>query len=1036
MLRTQLLLSMALLFCGTAWANDWEDPSIISRNKLPSRATFYRFDSSETARDATRINGGRSDSPYVQSLNGDWKFNYVGKPEERPTDFFKTDFDDSSWTTIPVPSNWEIEGHGQPIYTNVTYPFKKNPPMIAGPNGNPVGSYRTTFKVPAQWDGRSIEICFDGVQSAFYLWINGKKIGYSQGSRVPARFDITEHVQQGDNLVAVEVYRWSDGSYLEDQDFWRLSGIFRDVYLEGLAESRLVDFQVTTDLDDNYDNAKLMLDVDYQAAEAGTIVAELYDAQGTQVFSQETTTQAGDQQNATAEIAVDSPLKWTAETPNLYRLVLSLKCSEGKTLESTAINVGFREVEIIDGTLRVNGEYVYLMGVNRHEHHPVTGHTISRESMIEDILIMKQNNVNAVRTCHYPDAPDWYNLCDEYGLYLIDETNIESHGMGYGPESLAKDPAWGEAHLDRLRRMMERDKNHASIIIWSLGNEAGNGVNFMANYDWAKERDPSRPVQYEQAYFNNRNTDIRCPMYARIPRIVKYAESDNADRPLILCEYAHAMGNSVGNLKEYWDEIRSHKYLQGGFIWDWVDQGLLKKDKNGNEFFAYGGDYGDKPNDGNFCCNGLIRPDRTPNPSLLEVRKVYQRIHTSYDSTKQGEITVKNGYDFLSLDLFDMHWIVEVDGQKVQEATLPAPAIAADGSGAIELDLKMPVVTGSQEAFLKVSYSLREKTSWADAGHVVAWDQFALSAPSSPYNRLSKTNKPSAKDGKRWITLKSGPTTVRINKESGLVESFQREGMSLLAAPLAPNYWRAPIDNDNGNKMPKRLGAWRNAVKNGKLSSVKVTDSADNVAEVAAEWKLLKGKATQMVTYSLTSEGDLNVAVKLVADKSLPEIPRIGLTTEIARSLENAKWFGRGPHETYWDRKTGAAVGLYTADSDSLADRYVRPQENGNRSDVRWLALTDSEGKGLLVMAEPRFDFSIWPYTLEDLQKAKHPNELPSRDNLTLNLDHRQMGVGGDNSWGAQTHPQYRLPAGTYEYELMLRPYVPTDGSLGEATIR
>lgn len=1036
-LNPQLLaLAFLLPACSDGLANDWEDPAVFGRNKLPPRATFFRFDTAEVALAALESGNGRDASPYVELLNGDWKFHYAAQVEQRPTDFHRPDFDDADWVTLPVPSNWELQGHGQPIYSNMIYPFDKNPPLIGGHNGRPVGSYRKAFSVPSDWAGRRVEVCFDGVESAFYLWCNGEKVGYSQDSRTPARFDLTPYLKKGDNLLAVEVYRWSDGSYLEDQDFWRLSGIFRDVYLEALPQSRITDLEVQARYaHETGDGLLSVVTSTGEAAGGEQALVALYDASGKQLVASALSPLEAESGSALASIEVSAPhlRPWTAETPHLYRLAVSLLDASGKTIEATAINIGFRTVEIDDGVLKVNGKYVYLNGVNRHEHHPVTGHTISRESMIEDILLMKRHNINAVRTCHYPDAPEWYDLCDRYGLYVVDEANVESHGMGYGPESLAKHEEWGPAHLDRAKNVVERDKNHPSVIIWSLGNEAGNGVNFMACYDWIKERDPSRPVQYEQAYYKDRNTDIRCPMYATIPTIVAYAEGEmedvTVDRPLILCEYAHAMGNSVGNLQEYWDAIRSHRALQGGFIWDWVDQGLQKEsdddDMWGEESYAYGGDYGDTPNDANFCCNGLVRPDRVPNPSLYEVKKVYQRIDSTHDSSDANVLHVVNGYDHQTLGPFDIAWEVTVDGETVQRGGQAAPAIAAGDSATVTLGTKPVSTLPGQEALLTVRYTLREDDSWANAGHVVAWDQFPLeqTASEATPGRKDEVAIDRYEDG---FVFSSGGVTASIDDESGLLASLTRDGEPLLAAAIKPCYWRAPTDNDRGNRMPKRLGIWKTADDTRELLAV---DQAGDA--IVACFELLDGKATETLTYRMTSGGDLAITHKIEAVGSLPELPRVGLRTKASPSVETATWFGRGPHETMWDRKTGAEVGRYSNPADELTHDYVRPQENGSRTDVRWLALTDGNHAGLLLLGDPRFDFSLRPYTQEELEAALHVHDLPRNETLSLHVDHRQMGVGGDNSWGALTHPEYRLPPGDYEYTVTLRSYHPSDGPLG-----
>lgn len=1032
------VIAIALpLLAAEGAANDWENEAVFGRNKLPPRATFYRFDTAEAARDATRVNGGRADSPYVLSLNGDWKFHWVATPEERPRDFSEIDFDDSDWGTIPVPSNMEIEGHGRPIYLNERYPYVKNPPMVSGHHGNPVGSYRTKFTVPEKWAGRSVEVCFDGVESAMYLWCNSKKVGYSQGSRTPARFDLSEYLVEGENLLAVEVYRWSDGSYLEDQDFWRLSGIFRDVYLEGIPETHLADIEIETELDDDYEDATLRVVIDSVPTSGAESMVELYDASGTKIASARNQSGAGNGKwRSTHRLKTDEPELWTAETPNLYRLVVSLvKPGTDEVIEATALNVGFRQVEIKDGVMQVNGKYVYMNGVNRHEHHHLTGHTISRESMIEDIVLMKQNNINAVRTSHYPTCPEFYNLCDEYGLYVVDETNIESHGMGYGPESLAKHESWGPAHLDRAQRMVERDKNHASVVIWSLGNEAGNGVNQMANYDWIKARDPSRPVQYEQAYYKLRNTDIRCPMYDRIDKIVKYAKGEmegvEVDRPLILCEYAHAMGNSVGNLKEYWEAIREHRALQGGFIWDWVDQGLVKKAEDGTEFFAYGGDYGDEPNDGNFCCNGLVQPDRSPNPHLLEVKKVYQRINTTHDAEQPGVLAVTNAFDHQSLDHLELAWRIEVDGEVVKRGIAALPSLAAGETGEVPLPVVAPPALPGQEAILTVVYQLKDDAPWAPGGHVVAWDQFELTTSDAAMTSTARGEKAEVEKIDKAFTLSAGETRVQVNRTTGFIESFEFDGDELLLAPIEPCYWRQPTDNDRGNKMPERLGRWKDYAGERRLTDCAVTVNGNGDVVATSTFDCPAGDVTEELVYTLSTSGQLAVGHAVSVAKGLANLPRIGLVTEVPSTLTTATWYGRGPHENMWDRKTGAAIARHSHPAAELIHEYVRPQENGQRCDVRWLALTSTTDRGLIIEGDPVFEFSVRPYTDEQLEAARHPHEVGRSETLTLHLDHHQMGVGGDTSWGARTYPEYRLAPGDYAYTVTFKPYRSRDGPIG-----
>jgi beta-galactosidase len=710
---------------------DWENPAMIGRNKEAPHATLTPF---PTAQEALR--GDRLDSPWVKSLNGPWNFHWSPNPASRPTEFFDPAFDVSDWDEIPVPANWQLHGYGFPIYTNIAYAWGEPDPPRVPHDDNPVGSYRREFTVPEDWDGRQVFLHFAGVDSAFYLWVNGEDVGYSQGSRTPAEFDITSFLQPGANVVAAEVYRYSDGSYLECQDFWRISGIFRDVFLYSVADLDIRDFEVRTLLDEDYRDAILEVDIEVRSfgdePATARVEVELLDASGDRVGEvasawTEVTREEGFE--VTIATPVEDPLKWSAETPHLYTLVLTLKDGEDEVVEVISSRVGFRSSEIKDGQLLVNGVPILIKGANRHEHHPETGHYVDRESMIEDILLMKRHNLNAVRTSHYPDTVEFYDLTDEYGLYVIDEANIESHGIGYEPDkTLGNKPEWELAHMDRTISMVERDKNHPSIIIWSLGNEGGDGVNFQATSDWIQQRDATRPVHYERAELEP-HTDIYAPMYARIDDIVEYAEN-HTDRPLILCEYSHAMGNSNGNFKEYWDAIYEHRQLQGGFVWDWVDQGLIKEvpGRPGETFFAYGGDFEPEGvyHDDNFLMNGLVSADRTPHPGLYEVKKVYQYIRTSAVDLSRGEVEIRNIYDFINLDFVEATWSVAADGATIGSGVLPALDIEPGQSRTVTIPLPEIVPAPGVEYWLNLNFRLAEDTPWAEAGHEVAWEQFAL----------------------------------------------------------------------------------------------------------------------------------------------------------------------------------------------------------------------------------------------------------------------------------------------------------------------
>jgi len=1057
---------------------DWENPEVIGINKEPAHCTLIPYGDARAALDCNR-----EVSPFYKSLNGDWKFNWVRKPADRPMDFYKPGYDVSGWKEIPVPANWQMHGYGIPIYLNVRHPFPANPPHIPH-DYNPIGSYRTQFSIPADWDGRQVFIHFDGVKSAFYLWVNGRKVGYSQGSMTPAEFNITRYLQPGENILAVEVYRWSDGSYLEDQDMWRLSGIYRSVYLFSTPRVHISDFFVRCDLDERYRDGivkirpKLTSEEDKrglseriitvlrrridpaniqnlvwrpqgntlsagQNLKGWTVQAQLYDEQNRPVLDKrlskdvlgiinEKYPQRDNVKFALMEGKVANPKKWSDELPNLYTLVFTLRDAKGDVIETESCKVGFRKVEIKAGQLLVNGQSVKLFGVNRHEHEHDHGRAIPVSRMIQDIKLLKQNNINAVRTSHYPDSPIWYDLCDQYGIYLIDEANLESHALkGF----LSNNPTWHAAFVERAIRMVERDKNHPSVIFWSLGNETGCGPNHAAMAAWIKEYDPTRPIHYEGAAGRPKDywyVDMISRMYARIPEIIRFGTDPIDNRPMVLCEYAHAMGNSVGNLKEYWDAIRSHKRLIGGFIWDWADQGLRKLSADGKQFWAYGGDYGDKPNDGNFCCNGLVQPDRKPNPSLGEVKKIYQRIWVTPVDLLGGKVSIRNEYDFTDLDFVEVSWELTGDGKVLQKGTLPRLSLAPDKEQEIGIPFKKPELKAGTEYRLKVSFALGEDSLWARRGHVVAWDQFKVpfDVPSVEPIDVTKMVPVRLRRSDKAITVSSRVYEVTVGKASGALESFRFAGKELMAGPLIPNFWRPPIDNDNGNGMPNRLGAWRQAGPKRKVISVKAEQIKPQVVRITAEAVLPVGKNSKCTTtYTIYGNGDVVIDSSVEpTGKNLPKMPRFGMQMAMPGEFSTMTWLGRGPHESYWDRKTGAAVGLYSGPVAEQIHLYVRPQETGNKTDVRWLTLTNKDGVGLLAVGMPVLSASAWPCTMQDLETARHIHELPQRDTVTVNLDYKQMGVGGDDSWGARTHPEYTLPAKAYSYRLRLRPYTPRMG--------
>ncbi|MHC4960585.1 MAG: beta-galactosidase, LacZ type [Planctomycetota bacterium] len=1035
-----LVISMALVFgIKTAIAepvHDWENPHMIGQNKEPAHSTLWPHSNVAAA-----VKGNKNKSPYFVSLNGAWKFNWVPEPASRPMDFYKVEYDVDGWDDITVPSNWQLQGYGVPVYTNADYPFKVDPPRVMGEpasyfttykHRNPVGSYRREFTIPDKWDGKDVYITFDGVDSAFYLWINGQKVGYSQGSRTPAEFNVTSYLKKGKNVIAAEVYRYSDGSYLEDQDFWRLSGIFRDVYMLARPKVYLRDYWAKADLGNDYNNGLLEVDLEFKNnTDSAQPVPQVKVAleNGQSAMASQILKNKGKDITAgqTLKLTVKMPdvkdvKKWTAETPNLYKLIIEVKDAKGKLVEVIATDIGFRKIEMIDGTVHINGQYILMKGVNRHEHDPDTGHYVTTESMIQDIELMKQNNINTVRTCHYPDASEWYSLCDKYGLYVIDEANIESHGMGYGAASLAKNPEWQKAHLDRTISMVQRDKNHPSIIFWSLGNEAGDGINFETTSKWIQDYDPSRFVHYEGAGYA-KHTDVYCPMYPSIEHIEGYAKSKDIYRPLIMCEYAHAMGNSMGNLQEYWDVIEKYDALQGGCIWDWVDQGLRRTDENGRMWWAYGGDFGDKPNNDNFCMNGLVMPDRVPNPSLYEVKKVYQYIKFKPVDLSAGKVQVYNKYAFRSLDFVDALWELTADGKIIQKGSLPKLSLAAQEKTEITIPYQKPAARPGVEYFLKVAFKLSKKQRWAPKGHLLAWDQFKLDTAKAP--QILDVGKAKLKrvETSDKINVYGNDFGVVIDKTSGLIESFKSGKTEMLASPLHLNFWRASTDNDDGNRMTDRLGIWKTAPFKRKVDSVTAERLTDSIVRVSVNSTIaLNGKCSYDTVYTVYSSGDVSVENSfLPSGLPLPELPRFGMQVAVDKQFDNLTWLGRGPQETYWDRKTGAAVGLYNGSVADNVHGYTRPQENGNKTDVRWMTLTNEQGQGLLAVGAPLLSVSAWPYSLADLEKAMHLNELPERDFITVNLDDKQMGVAGDNSWGARPHPQYSLPAKAYSYSFRIR---------------
>ena len=1034
---------------------DWENPGVIGINKEAPHASMISYNDEESALEAVTAS-----SPNVLMLDGTWKFNLVKSPDKRPFWFFKDDYDTRDWDDITVPSNWEMKGYDVPIYVNITYPFKQDPPRIQH-DYNPVGSYKRTFTVPSSWTGKEIFLHFGAVASAFYVWVNGEMAGYSQDSKTPAEFNITRLLKKGKNSVAVEVYRWCDGSYLEDQDFWRMSGIQRSVFLHARPKTYIGDFFALGSLAENYSDGLLKLNVSVNNSGKDqpqlSVETALFD-DGQELYRESKDLNLSvDKPDVSFEKSLPEVKKWSAETPNLYSLVINLRDKEGNILESVSSRIGFRKIEIKNSQLLVNGKAVYLKGTNLHEHDDINGHVISEDLILKDIRTMKSHNINAVRTSHYPQQELWYEMCDKYGIYLIDEANIESHGIGYDKDmTLADKPEWALAHMARMQSMVERDKNHPSVIIWSLGNEAGDGHNFLDNYNWTKQKDPSRPVQYERAEKSTntteRHTDIVCPMYARIEQIEAYARDDKNDRPLIMCEYAHAMGNSTGNLQDYWDVIEKYPKLQGAFVWDWVDQGILTTNENGEKYWAYGGDFGEEgvPSDGNFCINGLTWPDRTGKPGLAEVKKVYQYIGFEPVDLNAGLIRIRNKYDFTDLSAFNFDWEIVSEGSILQSGKIPVAELKPGRELIVKMPFKKIQPLPGTEYFLNIKVTRTDEWNLVPEDHVYASAQFLIASGGEPALRNDmETGALQKKTEGTSLEVAGQDFKVVFNLETGRMTSFNSKGREMILKGPEPDFWRAPTDNDYGYGMDTWLGTWKKAGERAAVTKAEISQPSPGKVTVTFRYDIPGSDGVKIAgfisTYTVYATADIvvnNIFAKV--SEKVPELPRMGMQMQLPEDLSNLKWYGRGPHENYSDRKTSADVGIYES---TVADQYVpyiRPSENGYKTDTRWLTLTDDNGSGLLFTGNPLICFSALNNTHDDFESpgklsqyrkdAKsantHTDDIKPRELVNLNIDLDQMGVGGDNSWGAMIHPQYRLMERKYEYSFRMRPVVKEDDIL------
>jgi beta-galactosidase len=1043
-IRIGSLLSLLLLLWSCNPKERWEkqdlhsDHTVFSIHKLASHADFFAFESESLA----QKNMPESSRNYI-SLNGNWKFHWTASPKDRVKDFYEVGLDDSSWATIPVPANWEVEGYGHPIYLDERYPFTTTWPE-APQDYNPVGTYRHSFSIPAAWKEKQIILHFAGAKSAMYLYINGQFAGYSQGSKTPAEFDVSKLVKPGENLISIQMYRWSDASYLESQDMLRMSGIEREVFLYAKPQVSMVDLQVHAGLDSLYRDGEFRLKaaIENRSDQAAMRQVEIHLSKGESIlFTEKHSLEvpAGGIGGITSEALLKQVNQWSAEAPHLY--LLSIEISDPSHPESNQYihkKIGFRTVEIRESQLLVNGKAIAIKGVDRHETDPHTGHVVSRASMEKDISLMKQYNINAVRSSHYPNHPYWYDLCDLYGLYVIDEANIESHPLALEEDTqLGNEMSWLPAHLDRVERMYYRDRNHPSIIIWSLGNEAGEGELFRSLYQWLKDVDPTRAVQYEPAGRED-YTDIYCPMYPRPETLVQYAENQ-PKKPAIMIEYAHAMGNSVGNLQDYWDIIDRYPELQGGFIWDWVDQALEYKDENGNPYLAYGHDYHpDLPTDGNFLNNGLVDPYRNPHPHLYEVKKVYQPavFHWNHES---ATLEIKSKNIFAPLQDLDLHWILLENGLKVQEGTVKDLHIKPELSELFKL--KLISLKKAKEYILRTRLITNKPAGLLEVGHELAFEQFILQDYTPPELRGGTATPLVLREEGEHILIQNDHTQLAIHSTTGEILSWKYRDQLISEEPIRPNFWRAPTDNDLGNGMHEWAEIWKRATEELESTLVQVPALSDNGIDFVLEYKLPEEIAILRVNYTLSYEGELSVYYHFQSLRdSLPNIPRLGMFLTLPKQFTETAWYGRGPHFTYWDRKLAGKIGIHKGLIKEQFHRYSRPQETGNKTDIRWMRVS-SEALQLTVHPADNqlLNGSVWPFPTSELDFVEgkdggksasglvpvstlHGAEIRIGNTVQWNIDHLQMGVGGDTSWGRPVHKEYSIPPGEYRYSFKIVP--------------
>jgi len=1015
----------------------WKNPAVNQVNREARRAAFFAFESEELAKQ-----GDKTKSSRYLSMEGKWRFNFVKDHNLAPKDFYSLKFDDSKWVDFPVPGLFEIEGYGDKTYKNAGYAwcttFDNNPPFI-GETNNYTGSYRRTFELPSDWNGQEVYFHVGSATSNLAVWVNGKYVGYSEDSKVAAEFNITKYLKKGQNLIAMQVMRWCDGSWLEDQDFWRFTGIAREVYLYARPKAHIEDLTMTQDW--VVDNPRGIIKFDVKTIGNAKAVAQVIFDDG----------QVSSEFEPNHEIYLNTVKPWTAETPNLYTVLITLKDQKGNVLEVIRQRVGFRHIEIKGGQLLVNGQPILIKGADRHELDPDGGYIVSMDRMIEDIKIMKQLNINAVRTCHYPDDPRWYDLCDEYGIYLTAEANLESHGMGYGEGTLAKRQDFELMHLERNEANVKAFKNHPSIIVWSLGNEAGFGPNFEKCYKWIKEYDKTRPVQYERAPYDGGYTDITCPMYADYNWCQRYCNGNNP-RPLIQCEYAHAMGNSMGGFKEYWDMIRKEPKYQGGYIWDFVDQGMRDKSPiTGRTIFTYGGDYGEYPaSDYNFNCNGIIAPDRRLNPHAYEVGYYYQNVWVTDKGLKEGKFEIYNENFFKTLDDLELEWFVGGAGDHHHDNPGRPAGMTFGHGGTIAINGIQPqqrkVITdqqlqqtiervlghhGDQEIFVIFQFKSKNGAPLIDKGQVLARQQFALNEYKFPELKPAVATGVVKEETNTYIKLSAAGTDFSVGKRSGMIDYLNVNGKRMLQfrESIRPEFWRAPTDNDYGANLQRRFQTWKNPQM--RLKSCTVSDNS-----IVAIFDMPDQKATLTMTYTLTAEGEVIVREQLNTDKEakISDMFRYGMTLQMPKEYNEVEYYGRGPAENYIDRNSSEFIGVYNNKVQDEYFEYVRPQESGNHTDVRWFRVINADGSGLEFYSNVPMEASAMPYTMDQLDDGMHKDkawghhsgDLVPAGKTQVFIQQRQFGLGCVNSWGAWPRDEHRLGYGDKDFTFAIRPVMKT----------